>query len=485
VTLSLRGRLLIGVIALVAVGLLVSDVATYVTLKSSLVSRIDEQLKSQSTVDTARTALANYPICHGRGPGSVTTFDPGTITELIDTDGKVIAACGVQAFGAASSNATPVLPKTLPNAGPDVPAPPFTVDGIGGVSHFRVTAWPENSFATPTAPGGRFVVFAIPLTPVETTLSQLLLLESLIGLAVLGATALLALIIIRISLRPLQKMGGVAADIAAGDLTKRVEPATSKTEIGRLGLALNGMLSQIEAAFAERTESNNRLRRFIADASHELRTPLTSIRGYSEMLRRGAGESPTDAELARRRIEEESVRMSTLVDDMLLIARLDQGRPLEKKPVDLQTIATDAADDARAVAPQRQITLTAPGSVVVEGDDLRLRQVVGNLVRNALVHTPHQTAIEIGVSTDNGTGRMSVVDHGPGLQVKDMERIFEPFYRADPSRSRDSGGAGLGLSIVSAVVGAHGGKVNVTETSGGGVTFEVELPLASPSAKKG
>jgi two-component system OmpR family sensor kinase len=273
-------------------------------------------------------------------------------------------------------------------------------------------------------------------------------------------------------------MGGVAADIAAGDLTKRVEPATPTTEIGRLGLALNGMLSQIEAAFAERTESNTRLRRFIADASHELRTPLTSIRGYSEMLRRGAGDSPTDAELARRRIEEESVRMSTLVDDMLLIARLDQGRPLERKPVDLQAIATDAADDARAVAPQRQITLTAPGAVVVEGDDLRLRQVVGNLVRNALVHTPQQTAIEIGVSTENGTGRMSVIDHGPGLQAKEMERIFEPFYRADPSRSRDSGGAGLGLSIVSAVVSAHGGKVNVKETSGGGVTFEVDLPLA-------
>ncbi|HXM71017.1 MAG TPA: ATP-binding protein, partial [Thermoanaerobaculia bacterium] len=263
------------------------------------------------------------------------------------------------------------------------------------------------------------------------------------------------------------------------DLTKRVEPATPMTEIGQLGLALNSMLNQIEAAFAERTESNNRLRRFIADASHELRTPLTSIRGYSEMLRRGANESPSDAELARRRIEEESVRMSTLVDDMLLIARLDQGRPLERKPVDLQAIAADAAADARAVAPQRQITLTAPGPVVVEGDDLRLRQVVGNLVRNALVHTPQQTAVEIGVSTQNGTGRMSVVDHGPGLQAKEMDRIFEPFYRADPSRSRDSGGAGLGLSIVSAVVSAHGGKVNVKETSGGGVTFEVDLPLAS------
>jgi two-component system, OmpR family, sensor kinase len=468
-TLSLRGRLLIGVISLVAVGLLVSDVATYATLRSSLVGRIDDQLTKTSTVLTARAVLLD-PLCHPRGPSSVGDYPAGTITELIATDGSVALACAVPSGTTVS--ASPVLPKSFPSAGEGHPYTPFTVDGRGGVAHYRMTDWPENSF------GGQFVVFAIPLTPVESTLSQLLLLETLIGLGVLAATALLAMLIIRIGLRPLQKMGGVAADIAAGDLTRRVEPATGKTEIGRLGLALNGMLSQIEAAFAERTESNNRLRRFIADASHELRTPLTSIRGYSEMLRRGANESPNDSELARRRIEEESVRMSTLVDDMLLIARLDQGRPLERKPVDLQTIATDAADDARAVAPQRTITLSAPGSVVVEGDDLRLRQVVGNLVRNALVHTPQQTAVEIAVSTQNGTGLMSVVDHGPGLQAKEMERIFEPFYRADPSRSRDSGGAGLGLSIVSAVVSAHGGQVNVKETSGGGVTFEVELPLA-------
>src|SRR5258708_13861571 len=182
------------------------------------------------------------------------------------------------------------------------------------------------------------------------------------------------------------------------------------------------------------------------------------------MVRRGGNESPSDAELARRRIEEESVRMSTLVDDMLLSARLDQGRPLERKRVDLQAIAADAAADARAVAPQREITLTAPGPVVVEGDDLRLRQVVGNLVRNALVHTPQQSAVEIGVSTQNGTGRMSVVDHGPGLQAKEMDRIFEPFYRADPTRSRDSGGAGLRLSIVRAAVTAPGAKVHVKKT---------------------
>src|ERR1700682_2485214 len=337
-----------------------------------------------------------------------------------------------------------------------------------------MTNWPESFFGA-----GQVVVFAIPLTSVQSTLSDLMLLEAKIGLGVLLATAILALLIIRIGLRPLQRMGSVAKDIAAGDLSRRVEPSTPKTEIGRWGLALNGRLSQIEAAFAERTESNTRLRRFIADASHELRTPLTSIRGYSEMLRRGAAKSPTDAEVARRRIEEESVRMSVLVDDMLLIARLDQGRPLENEPVDLQAIARDAAADARAVAPQREVTLTAPGRVIVKGDDTRLRQVVGNLVRNAIVHTPQQTAIEIAVSTVDGVGRGSGADHGPAPPTGELYRIFEPFYRADPSRSRDSGGAGLGLSIVSAVVSAHGGQVRVKETSGGGVTFEVELPLAS------
>lgn len=468
-TLSLRGRLLIGVMTLVVLGLLIFDIATYATMQSFLLSRVDSQLSLGRAV--AVRALGGP--AEGPGSGSATEFPTGTVIMLVAPDGTVLTTRVSGPAFTAPSPARPVLPKSLPNAGIDRVGAAYDVAGTGGVATFRMIDWPEDSFA------GDFVVFAIPIDDVQSTLSQLLVQEVLISLGVVATTAILALLIIRIGLRPLQKMGAVAQDIAAGDLTKRVEPATPKTEIGRLGLALNGMLSQIEAAFAERTESNNRLRRFIADASHELRTPLTSIRGYSEMLRRGANESPNDAELARRRIEEESVRMSTLVDDMLLIARLDQGRPLERKPVDLQAIAADAAADARAVAPQRQITLTAPGPVVVEGDDLRLRQVVGNLVRNALVHTPQQTAIEIGVSTSNGTGRMSVADHGPGLQAKETERIFEPFYRADPSRSRDSGGAGLGLSIVSAVVSAHGGQVNVKETNGGGVTFEVDLPLAT------
>ena len=470
-TLSLRGRLLIGVISLVAIGLLISDVATYSSLESSLVGKIDEQLLKGSTVATARAVLAS-PTCSVRGRPLI-EFPTGTITELIAADGSVVNACGIGGPGANGSG--PVLPKSLPTGGEGKPVAPYTVDGIGGASKYRMTTWTEGAFP------GQVVVFAIPLTPVHSTLSQLLEREALIGAGVLLAIAILALLIIRIGLRPLEKMGEVAQHIAAGDLTRRVEPSTPKTEIGRLGLALNGMLSQIEAAFAERSESNTRLRRFIADASHELRTPLTSIRGYSELLRRGASKSPNDSEIARRRIEEESVRMTVLVDDMLLIARLDQGRPLEKEPVDLQEIARDAATDARVVAPQREITLTAPSPVVVEGDDTRLRQVLGNLVRNAIVHPPPQSAIEIAISTEDGVGRMSVADHGPGLRAEELEHIFEPFYRADPSRSRDSGGAGLGLSIVSAVVAAHGGHVRVKETSGGGATFEVELPLASSS----
>jgi two-component system OmpR family sensor kinase len=470
-TLSLRGRLLLGVMSLFVIGLVVANLATYVALQDFLIGQVDDQLRNG--VSEASTVLG----APAQGPPRTTAFPAGTIAELLGRDGSVVeiktVASGFQP--STTSAVTPVLPKSLPSEGEDTPAAPFTVAGSDGHTQFRMTDWPEGRF------GGQFVVLAIPMTGVESTLRGLFVVESLISVGVVAVTALLACLIIQIGLRPLQRMGATAGHIAAGDYSRRVEPATPRTEIGRFGLALNAMLAQIEAAFAERTASESRLRRFIADASHELRTPLTSIRGYSEMLRRGASESPADSELARRRIEEESVRMSTLVDDMLLIARLDQGRPLEARPVDLQVIARDAAADARAVAPHRHITLDAPSTVIVSGDDTRLRQVVSNLVRNALVHTPAGTPVEIAVTTQNGSAHLSIADHGPGLPGADRERIFEPFYRADASRSRDSGGAGLGLSIVSAVVAAHGGKVKVTETQGGGATFDVELPLDSPT----
>lgn len=465
-TMSLRGRLVIGVIALMAVGLAVAAVATYLALESFLLNRVDGQLASGHAISVG--------ILSGQGPRNpgVNQFPLGTILEQRTPDGTLVGAPLHYDYPTSTSTAVPVVPVPLPSATEHNPAY-LTLDGVNGVSHYRAAIWPEDTL------GGNYVVLAIPIDDVIATMNQLLVREAIIGAGVVAATALLAWLIVNFGLRPLRRMGAVAGEIAAGDYSRRVEPTTKRTEIGRLGLALNAMLAQIEAAFAERTASENRLRRFIADASHELRTPLTSIRGYSEMLRRGAQESPSDADLARRRIEEESVRMSTLVDDMLLIARLDQGRPLEAKPVDLQVIARDAAADARAVAPQRDIKLDAPSTVLVAGDDTRLRQVVGNLVRNALVHTPSASPVEIAVTTQNGTAQLSVADHGPGLPAADREKIFEPFYRADVSRSRDSGGAGLGLSIVSAVVAAHGGKVKVRETQGGGATFDVELPLVA------
>ncbi|HKW69187.1 MAG TPA: HAMP domain-containing sensor histidine kinase [Candidatus Dormibacteraeota bacterium] len=468
-TLSLRGRLLIGVISLMLLGLLALNVAIYASLQNFLVGRVDAELRA------GVEEVANVLGATSRGPIQRTAFPGGTVAELIAPDGSVanLKVVGAGFSSSTTSPVTPVLPATLPYTELDVAAAPFTVVGSDGKTEFRMTDWREGRF------GGQFVVLAVPLTDVQSTLRGLLVSQAVVSAAVVAGTALLALLIIQVGLRPLRRMGAVAGEIAAGDYSRRVEPATSKTEIGRLGLALNAMLSQIEAAFEQRTASEKRLRRFIADASHELRTPLTSIRGYSEMLRRGAAESPPDADVARRRIEEESVRMSTLVDDMLLIARLDQGRPLETKPVDLQVIAQDAAADARAVAPKREITVSAPESVMVSGDDTRLRQAVANIVRNALVHTPAGTPIEIAVTTQNGTAHLSVADHGSGLRVDDRDRIFEPFYRADPSRSRDSGGAGLGLSIVNAVIAAHGGRVEVKETSGGGATFSLELPLAA------
>ncbi len=460
---------MIGIVALVLLGLLIADIATYTLLQSSLIGRIDAQLVAGQ--NAAVIGLGGQSGPGGRGPTS--PFPNGTVVELVSPTGTLLVGPKwTEPLDVAPPGWTPVLPHSLPNAGMDRPANPYTTEGRGGVDQFRVTDWPENFYQ------GNYVVLAIPLTDVNSTLQQLLTLEIEIGVGVLLATALLALLIIRIGLRPLERMGAVAEDIAAGDLSRRVEPATPDTEIGRLGLALNGMLSQIESAFAERTRSENTLRRFIADASHELRTPLTSVRGYAEMLRRGAEKSPEDSAVARRRIEEESLRMSEMVDDMLVLARLGQGRPLESKPVDLQVIARDAVADARVVAPQREIILEAPSAVVVSGDNARLRQALGNLVRNAIVHTPADTPIQVGVATENGHARITVADHGRGLNDDQRARIFEPFYRADPSRSRDSGGVGLGLSIVAAVAGAHGGSVRVKDTPGGGATFEIELPTA-------
>jgi two-component system OmpR family sensor kinase len=240
------------------------------------------------------------------------------------------------------------------------------------------------------------------------------------------------------------------------------------------------MLGRIETAFLRQRASEDRLRRFVADASHELRTPVTSIRGYAELFRRGAANHPEDLERAMRRIEDEGARMGLLVDDLLLLARLDQGRPLERSPVDLAALARDAVDDARTVDPGRSVEAEIEGPLGVMGDELRLRQVIANLLDNARTHTPRGTAVSVRLARSQGGAVLSVADRGPGMTEEVAAHVFERFYRGDPSRSRESGGTGLGLSIASAIVEAHGGRIAVSSAPGQGSTFEVWIPLGSP-----
>jgi two-component system OmpR family sensor kinase len=313
---------------------------------------------------------------------------------------------------------------------------------------------------------------------VNETLHRLLRDEAVVIGGVLLALAAAALFVVRLGLRPLDRMATTAGEIAAGRLSRRITPATSRTEVGRLGLALNGMLARLEHAFAEREASEDRLRSFLADASHELRTPLASIRGYAEVFRMGAAADPAAVETSMKRIEEEAKRMGVLVEDLLVLARLDELREPIREPVDMSELAADAVEDARVTAPERPITFGAAGAAVVSGDPHQLRQVLGNLLRNALVHTPAGSAIEVAVAPDGDDVRVEVRDHGPGLPAGDPKLLFERFWRAQAGRARGKGGAGLGLAIVAEIVDTHGGSVEAGDAGDGGARFVVRLPRA-------
>jgi two-component system, OmpR family, sensor kinase len=452
----------------VTVALVAAGTATYTALQGFLTTQLNDSL--QSAIHSAYQTWhdCNEGRCGGPGPG--TGYPGGSYMTLLTPGGQQVGA-SVQVPQPNGSTGSAVIPKSLPAATEESPAF-LSVGGRGAVAHYQLIEAPLDEA------GGNIFVLAEPLTAIDATLGRLLLLEALVGVVALVAAGNLAWWLVRVSLRPLERIEDTAAAIAAGDLGRRVEPAAPNTEVGRLGLALNAMLTQIERAFSERTRSEQKLREFMAAASHELRTPLTSIRGYAEMLRRGAESSQEDAAQARRRIEEESVRMTGLVDDMLLLARLDQGRPLERQRVDLARLASDACADARASSRDRTIALEAPKQLWVVGDEARLRQAIGNLVRNAVVHTPPSAPIEVAVRTADAKVVVEVADHGPGLPAGERSRVFEPFYRSDAGRSRDRGGAGLGLSIVAAVATAHAGEVDVAETPGGGATFRLSLPLS-------
>ena len=463
---SLRSRLLLGLLGLVAVGLLASDVVTYRALQAFLLDRLDEQ------VVTAVDPVASRLTPERRGAPARIAVPGGTYGAVVDNEGHVVSSASFGYEGTDLEN----LPKPVITAADLTRRGLFTTDAAqSGAADFRVVVGTLTS-------GDGYLVVAVPMTDVVQTLHRLQIIEVAATGSVLAAVAGLALLVVRAGLRPLEDIGATAGAIAAGDLSKRVERAEPRTEVGRLGLSLNAMLTQIQTAFEARQASEDRLRRFVGDASHELRTPLTSIRGYAEMFRRGAADRPDDLAVAMRRIEEESARMGVLVDDLLLLARLDQGRPLERRPVDLAVVAADAVLDARAVEPDRPITLEGSGHAVVLGDELRLRQVAGNLLANARQHTPPTAAVRVGVRQENGSVVLEVADQGPGLFPEEAAKVFERFYRADLSRNRNQGGTGLGLSIVAAVAEAHGGHARVESVPGHGARFWVELPPATGTA---
>jgi len=329
------------------------------------------------------------------------------------------------------------------------------------------------------AASGRPLVFALPLDEVDDTIRRLVLVELVASAAVIAVLGAVAWWVIHLGIRPVQQMTAVAATIAAGDLSQRVPESAPSSEAGQLGQALNHMLEQLESAFDERAASQERLQQFVADASHELRTPVTTIRGYAELYRIGGLATEGEVAEAMRRTEQEAVRMARLVDDMLALARLGAGRPLDIRDVDVAGLVDDAARDARAVAPARPVTVDGSGPVMVRGDEDRLRQVLANVVGNALTHTPPDTPIELRIIDHGDRVAVEVIDHGPGMTPEVAAKVTERFYRADPARSRDHGGSGLGMAIVDATVSAHGGSVDVESAPGRGTTVRVTLPAPS------
>ena len=456
--LSLRARLLLGVVLISLLGLLAADVATYKSLESFLIDRTDTSLDQ-----------AHHQLEGPRGGSDLGAGEPNrNFVEVRTLSGRIVIYRPIVAFGDTSAPPPPVLPQHIALGSPTRNEPDrvsyLTVPARSGGGRYRVRASID--------PGSNAIlIVATPLNDVLSTLHRLLVIELIATAAVLAALAVLALWVVRLGLRPLHEIELTAEAITAGDLSSRVDHPDPQTEVGRVGSALNTMLDRIE-------ESDRRLRRFVADASHELRTPLAAVRAYSELFGRGASTRPEDLERSMSGITRESERMSLLVDDLLLLARLDEGRALERKPVDLALVAAEAVDAARVVDPDRPVEVSVEHTEVT-GDATRLRQAIDNLLANARAHTPAGTSVSVDLSHADGKAELTVADHGPGLTQDQAGRVFERFYRADDSRTRASGGAGLGLSIVAAVVEAHGGTAEARPTPGGGATFVITLPLSA------
>jgi two-component system OmpR family sensor kinase len=482
--LSLRARLLIGLVALVAIGLGVTAVVTYAEERRFLLNRVDQQtdaalgpvafrFHARGTLTPAKPPARRVPV-----NAAPATFEPsGTYVELLDARRRVLQVIPYDYGQTAAS--PPALPSHMPvgnsrSRGVRL----FTVSSKAGSGlRYRAGALAVGK--------GRILVVAVPLREVDQTLHRLVVIESIVGGSVILAVIVLGWIVIRLGLRPLERIGRVADEIAHGNLSRRVTPDNPRTEVGRLGASLNAMLGQIEQAFADRRESEDRLRRFLSDAAHELRTPLSSIRGYAELFRLGATSDPVALERAMNRIESEAARMGVLVEDLLLLARLDEMPEMRLTAVDLSELAEHAVQDTRAVAPTREVALGGAGPLMVLADREQLRQVLANLTRNAVLHTPPDSPIEVSVGRERDEAVLEVRDHGAGLPDDAGDQVFDRFWRNESGRTRGRGGAGLGLAIVKAVVEAHHGEVHARNHDGGGAVFRVTLPILGETPATG
>jgi two-component system, OmpR family, sensor kinase len=467
---SVKARLTIAVVVLLAA---VTGLLGWIVIRSTrdtMIDQIDDRLHAQRASPPEQAGRPRAP-----GPNDGPYRETADI--FLDDEGRKV---GDDPAGFPNDpEPLPVIPpvesaefhsmldgdiRTLPadGDGPDYRAIATPIVFVGGSQGFRV--------------------IATSLADVNETTSTLLRTVVVAGALVLLVGAGASWLLISRGLRPVDRMIDTASAIAAGDLSQRVDQRDDGTELGRLAAALDDMLGQLEAAFKEREANEARLKQFVADAAHELRTPLAAIRGYAELYRSGGIAPGDELKRAMERIEGEGIRMGHLVDDLVLLARLDQHQPLAQAEVDMAALARDAVADLRATEPDRPVDVDADGPAVVRGDEARLRQVLANLLANARVHTPAGTPVHVSVVVDGETNRevvLQVADEGPGIEPAHRDRIFERFYRPDASRSRDTGGSGLGLSIVAAVVEAHGGRAEAGNAPGGGAAFTVHLPVAS------
>ena len=462
---TLRARLLLAVAVLLAAALIVSGGLVIGITRASLVDQLDRDLRTATGAD----------ISAAPGPGN--DNDPtGRRFALLIYDANEEL---VQALPAGLPTSPDSLPL-VPTSGPDSLPTEQIIErpSVDGSLSYRVLALRGQFRLQPVT-----LILAAPMRSVEQSIGVLTQALIVVGLVVLALIVAVGWFIIRRDLRPLEQMTATAERISDGDLGQRAGMPDDGSEVGRLGHAFDIMLDQIQAAFESQNmalqakeRSETKLRQFVADASHELRTPLTSLRGYAELYRAGGLSDGQELEQAMARIGSESRRMAALVEDMLLLARLDQGRPLRHEPIALTELVNDAIHDLRAIEPARPIEASVEQAVVVIGDEDRLRQVIGNLVTNVRVHTPAEAPLEIGLAAREGVAELRVADHGPGIDPGHVEHIFDRFYRADMGRTRDRGGSGLGLAIAASVAAAHGGQISYSSTPGGGSTFTLTLP---------